>query len=556
MNNRGTVRSIRKTLFAATAVLLALAAGGSVPPPDDDFLFKVNKSIDLFGRVYKEVATNYVDVVDPEKFMEAGIDGMLATLDPYTVYIGKEEGDEVDLLTTGKYGGIGVTIGMRDGGVRVISVMDGYSAQRAGILPGDMLIKVDTLVVGNKKPDEVRSLTRGEPGTEVRVTVEREGEARPLEFVLIREEIQVKNVTYSSLMEGGIGYVRLERFSRNAGEEVRQAIKDLKIQGELRGAVLDLRGNPGGLLDAAVDVASKFLPRGSLIVTTRGRRAEAEKKYLSVEEPLLPSLPMAVLTDRSSASASEIVAGSLQDLDRAVIVGTRSFGKGLVQTIVPLNFGSQLKITTARYYTPSGRSIQEIDYLHREKSGVFAVTPDSLKKRFNTSRGRAVYEAGGITPDSTVQEQDTGPLVRELQRRALFFKFVNTYVGAHTGSTFPGVTEEILRAFKKFLEDQKFDYREETETRIQDLRKAAGQLHYSPEVLADLDLVAAALEKEKKRGFERYRDHLVSALGVEFAARLKGEEGRIAESLREDTQLKVALGMVKNSRLYLGKLGQ
>ncbi len=556
MTNPQTFRSLWKTLLVAAGVLLALSAGGSAPPPDEDFLFKVNKSIDLFGRVYKEVATNYVDVVDPEKFMEAGIDGMLGTLDPYTVYIGKEEGDEVDLLTTGKYGGIGVTIGVRDGGVRVISVMDGYSAQRAGIVPGDKLIQVDSIIVGNKKPDEVRSLTRGEPGTELRVTIEREGETKPLEFTLIREEIQVKNVTYFSMMDGGVGYIRLERFSRNAGEELRQAIKDLKLQGELKGVVLDLRGNPGGLLDAAVDVVSKFVPRGSVIVTTRGRRAEADKKYLSVEEPLLPTIPMAVLTDRGSASASEIVAGSLQDLDRAVIVGTRSFGKGLVQTIVPLNFGSQLKITTARYYTPSGRSIQEINYLHKETGGVFAVTPDSLRRRFSTRLGRPVYEAGGITPDSTIQDEDVGPLVRELQRRALFFKFVNTYVGTHKETAFTGVTEEILQGFRKFLEEQKFDYREETETKIQDLRKSAGQLHYSSEVLSDLDLIAAALEKEKKRGFERYRDHIISALGVEFAARLKGEQGRIAESLKDDDQLKVAVGMVENSKLYLRKLGQ
>jgi carboxyl-terminal processing protease len=366
----------------------------------------------------------------------------------------------------------------------------------------------------------------------------------------------VKNVTYFSLLEGGIGYLRLERFSRNGGEETRQALKELKLQGELKGLVLDLRGNPGGLLDAAVEVASKFVPRGSLIVSTRGRRTEADRKYLSIEDPLLPSTPLAVLTDRSSASASEIVAASLQDLDRAVVVGTRTFGKGLVQTIVPLNFGTQLKITTARYYTPSGRSIQEIDYLHRDRSGVFAVTPDSLKKRFVTSRGRSVYEAGGVTPDSVVQDEDAGPLVRELQRRALLFKFANMYAGKHKGEHGTGVNEEILREFQKFLEGQKFDYREETETKILELRKAAGQLHYSPEVLADLDQLTGALEKEKKRGFERYRDHIASALAVEMAAREKGEEGRIAESLKKDAMLNVAVGMLNNPQLYRRKLSQ
>jgi carboxyl-terminal processing protease len=402
----------------------------------------------------------------------------------------------------------------------------------------------------------VRSLTRGEPGTEVRVIIEREGETKQMEFVLIREEIQVKNVTYFSLLDGGIAYLRLERFSRNAGEEIRQALKELKLQGELKGLVLDVRGNPGGLLDAAVDVASKFLPRGSLVVTTRGRRVEAEKKYLSAEEPAVPSAPMAVLTDRASASASEIVAGSLQDLDRAIVVGTRTFGKGLVQTIVPLNFGSQLKITTARYYTPSGRSIQEIDYLHREKSGVFTVTPDSLKKRFNTRGGRPVYEAGGIAPDTVVQDQDAGPLVRELQRRALFFKFANTFVSTHREQPIGGVTEEIVREFQRFLEKQKFDYQEGTEAKLKDLRTMAGQLHYSPDVLSDLDSVAAALEREKARAFDRYRNHIATALAIELAARRNGEQGRIAESLKEDLPLKVAVEMVKNAKLYKGKLAQ
>ena len=252
-----------------TGLVVLMLGGGFMLLPDTDLYLKINKGIDVFGRVYREITVNYVDEIDPEKFMQAGIDGMLGTLDPYTVYIDKEEGDEVDLLTTGKYGGIGVTIGARDGALKVITVMDGYSAQRAGIIPGDRLMEVGGVTVGAKKPDEVRSLTRGEPGTEVKVVIERDGVAKPIEYVLIREEIQVKNVTYAGFVGDGIGYIRLERFSRKAGEEVRQAIKEMKIQGDIKGLVLDLRGNPGGLLDAAVDVVSKFVPRGSPIGTTK-----------------------------------------------------------------------------------------------------------------------------------------------------------------------------------------------------------------------------------------------------------------------------------------------
>ncbi len=546
----------RKTIILSVVLtgVLALLTVGFVAPSEGDFYFKINKSIDVFGRVYKEIAANYVDEVDPEKFMRAGIDGMLSTLDPYTVFIDKENGDEVDLLTNGRYGGIGVTIGSREGAIQVITVMDGYSAQRAGIIPGDKILEVDGVKVGDKKPDEVRSMTRGEPGTEVRLLIQREGEQAPLTFVLIREEIQIKNVTYADFVAKGIAYIRLERFSRKAGDEVRLAIKELKAKGEINGLVLDVRGNPGGLLDAAVDVVSKFVPKGSLVVTTKGRRPDAEKQYTSVEEPLLPETPLVILTDRASASASEIVAGAIQDLDRGLVLGTRTFGKGLVQTILPLNYGAQLKLTTARYYIPSGRSIQEIDYMHKRKDGVFVTVPDSLKRAFKTKNGRTVYEYGGITPDSTVNPDDPGPLVKELHRKALFFKFANIYFAEHKKEQFTGVNEQVLAAFKKYLEREKFDYKEESDGKVSELRQIAERSRYSAEILADLDLLSAALEKEKERGFDRYKNAIARELNVEMTARVQGETGRIAASLHGDRQLEVAVKLLENPKRYSAKM--
>jgi len=544
----------RTILVGAMLVLFVGIISGFIPSNDNDYFFKINKSIDVFGRVYKEIASNYVDQVDPEKFMQAGIEGMLGTLDPYTVYIEKEDGDEVDLLTNGKYGGIGVTIGHREGTIQVISVMDGYSAQRQGIIPGDKIIEIDGVKVSNKKPDDVRSRTRGEPGTEVTVTVEREGEKQPLQFVLIRQEIQIKNVTYAEFIEEGIAYIRLERFSRRAGEEVRQAIKDLKLKGEIKAMVLDLRGNPGGLLDAAVEVVSKFVPRGSLIVSTKGRRSEADKEYRSREEPALADVPLVVLTDRNSASASEIVAGAVQDLDRGLILGTRTFGKGLVQTILPLSYGAQLKITTARYYTPSGRSIQEIDYIRRDNHGLFTAYEDSAKKEFRTSSGRTVYEHGGIAPDSTVEEPDPGPMVRELYRKLLFFKFVNRYSAGNRSPLEAGVTDKMMEEFKKFLEEQKFSYQEESEQKLRDLRELADKLHYSKAVLSDLDALKSDLDKEKSRGFERYEDHISRELSVELMSRVKGEQGRIEASIKDDVQLKTARELLKDQTLYALKI--
>lgn len=539
----------RSALIGGLSMLLIIVSGFS-GSQDTDYFLKINKGIDTFGRVYKEITMNYVDEVDPEKFMEAGIDGMLGSLDPYTVYIDKQNGDEVELLTTGKYGGIGVTIGQRDGAIQVITVMDGYSAQRAGIRPGDIIIDVDGLKVANKKPEDVRALTRGEPGTETHVTVEREGEKAPLQFVLIREEIQLKNVTYSSLSPDGIGYIRLERFSRTAGDEVREAIQEMKLKGDINGMVLDLRGNPGGLLESAVDVVSKFVPRGSLIVTTKGRRTETDRQYASVEEPLLPNTPLVVLTDRNSASASEIVTGALQDLDRALVVGTRTFGKGLVQTIVRLNFDSQLKITTARYYIPSGRSIQEIDYMHKDGNGVFSTVPDSLRRMFKTVHGRKVYEYGGIAPDSVVKEEDLGPMVRELYRKSMFFKFVNLYMGDHRGEQYAGITNLILESFRRFLNEQKFDYQEEADGRIDEIKKISERAHYGKDVLADIELLRTAMEKEKGRGFDRYKDHISRELDIEFMSRVKGEQGRIAASLKDDPQFEAAVSVLKDTASY------
>lgn len=547
--------SWERRIAGVGVVFAVLLFSGFMLAPESTLFLKISKSIDVFGRVYREVATSYVDEIDPEKFMEAGIDGMLGTLDPYTVYIDQENGDEVDLMTNGKYGGVGVTIGMRDGAVRVISVMDGYSAQRQGVFPGDRFLEIGGVKVTGLKPDEIRSLTRGEPGSEVKVLIERDGEPKPLEFVLIREEIQVRNVTYSGMVEDGIGYIRLERFSRRAGDELRQSIKEMKLSGELRGLVLDLRGNPGGLLDAAVDVVSKFVPRGSLVVSTRGRRPETDKKYMSGEEPLLASVPLVLLTDRNSASASEIVAGSLQDLDRALIVGTRTFGKGLVQTIVPLNYGAQLKITTARYYIPSGRSIQEIDYMHRDKNGVFAVTPDSLRREFKTSRGRAVQELGGITPDSTVTQEADGPMVRELHRKSLFFKFANRYVNEHKGDSITTVTPAILQGFRAYLEKEKFDFQEESEKHVSELRAIAERSRYSKEVMDDIDRLTRILQKEKERGFERYQNAIEEELRIELMARVKGERGRIEASFRTDKQLTVATALLRDQKQYARRLG-
>lgn len=517
----------------------------------DNIYFSINKNIDIFGRVYKEIVANYVDEVDPDKFMRSGIDGMLETLDPYTVYLGGKDEDEIDLLTHGQYGGIGVTIGVRDGAITVLSAMEGYSAHKQGVRAGDKIIEIDGVKITGMNPDSVRVRVRGEPGTVVKMKVEREGEKNPIEFVLVREEIQVYNVGYSGYVSDGIGYIKLERFSRRAGEEIRQAVKELQAKGTLKGIILDLRDNPGGLLDAAVDVCSKFLPRGSTIVSTKGRKGSEENIYRVEEEPLVPDLPFAVIINRNSASASEIVAGAVQDVDRGIIVGTRSFGKGLVQTLVPLSYNTSMKITTARYYTPSGRCIQEIDYLHKNKDGVFSITPDSLKREFKTKNGRIVKELGGISPDTSVENTMHSGFFLELIRKAMFFKFATSYVAQHP--SFDGeftVNDDVLKQFEEYVTAQQFEYTEPAEKQLTELKETMKKERYSSTAIASVDGLLTQMQKEKTNAFVRYKEEIRNELVEELNARYSGEKGRIRASLVHDIQVKVAISLLQNTTVY------
>jgi len=540
------------------AVLIGLAALGLAAGvflagfrfDDNDYFFRLSKSIEILGRVYKEVAVNYVDEIEPEKLGEAGIDGLLGSLDPYTNFIGEAEGDEVELITSGKYGGVGVSIGVRDGFITILSVMEGYSAQRSGLLPGDRLLEVDGKPVTGNRPSDVRAMTRGEVGTELHIKVDREGEPEPLTFVVVREEIQLKNITYADCIGGGIAYVKLERFSRSAGDELRLAIRDLRLRDTIRGFILDLRDNPGGLLDAAVEVVEKFVPRGSLIVSTRGRKPDSEKKYVSTEEPMLPEVPMVVLVNKGSASASEIVAGAIQDLDRGVIAGTRSFGKGLVQTIVPIAYNTQLKITTAKYYTPSGRCIQEIDYAHRDSDGAAGVIPDSLRREFRTPKGRIVYESGGIMPDILVEAGEPGLLQRELLRRAMYVKFAARYFSEHkTGGALP-LDHLLLEEFKGFLAAQKFTWENEAEKKLGELEEIALKSDPSPAVIDELAKLKGSLQEAKKEEIGRNWDEVLRSIKMELMSRQAGEAARIAASIENDDQFDAALGILSSTRIY------
>jgi carboxyl-terminal processing protease len=434
-------------------LLLGALTSSAVFPTDNEAYLKISKGLDIFGKVYREVAYRYVEEVDPVDLVHHGIDRMLELLDPYSVFIDDSDQDELELLTNGRYGGIGVSIGLRGSLVIIASVMEGYPAQRAGFRIGDVLLGIDSTDVTTRNLEEVRIKVRGAPGTPVRVRARRVATARLIDTVVLREEILIRNVACSEIIETDIGYIKLEHFTRGAGEEVRGALRSLRAQGA-KGFVLDLRGNPGGLLDQAVSVVEQFVPRNSLVVRTRGRSPESEREYLSEEEPVAPDEPLAVLVNRESASASEIVAGALQDLDRAVIVGSRTFGKGLVQTVAPLPHNTSLKLTTAKYFTPSGRSIQEIDYGHKQ-GDLFRAFPDSVRRTFYTTTKRPVREEGGIVPDTVVPTTRIPAIIHDLEEGDAIEGFFDATYSVATDTGTP--ISRLFERFVAYLRDTKFE---------------------------------------------------------------------------------------------------
>ncbi len=441
----------RRIILISSLTIIVLFAFGFVASKSDIY-FEISKNLELFGKVYKEISFNYVDDIDPQEFMRAGIKGMLSKLDPYTVFIDEKNQDDIDLLTNGKYGGVGISIGVRNDKVTILEVLDGYSAQKQGIRIGDVVIGIGDTKVTPEIIDEISSLVKGEPGTPVQLKILRSSEIDTMEFNLIREEVIVKNLVFADFYPENSNnvYLKLSNFSRSAGDEIRSSLKRLKDKKEIKSIVLDLRGNPGGLLDVAVDICDKFLKKDLLIVSTRGKELSSEKKYFAIEEPLVGKEKLIVLINGSSASASEIVAGAMQDHDRAVILGTQSFGKGLVQTITPLSFNTSLKITTAKYYTPSGRCIQKIDY---SKNNQVIPDPDSLQQdQFSTDNKRVVYSAGGITPDTTVKNGIESDLLKDLLAKGIIFNFADKYYYQNVDIDFNKISKDkILSEFKKYL---------------------------------------------------------------------------------------------------------
>jgi carboxyl-terminal processing protease len=540
-------RSLKIALLTGVSIVLF---SGFVAAKRDVF-FDIAKNIDIFTRVFKEIAFSYVDGVNPEEFMRAGIRGMLNTLDPYTVFIDEKRQEDIDLLTNGKYGGIGITIGLRDNGVTIVEILDGYSAQKQGLQVGDNLIEVNGVTITHQNMDDISSLVKGEPGTFVRLKVLRPGVKDALSFELLREEIKLKNIAYAGFYpeNSGIAYIKLTSFNRSAGEELKNTLLELKRQKNIEGIVFDLRNNPGGLLDVAVDIANKFLAKGDLIVSTRGRDSMSLKQYTGSQEPMLKDTKLVVLVNEGSASASEIVAGAIQDHDRGVILGTKSYGKGLVQTIVPLSYNTSLKLTTAKYFTPSGRCIQKINYSKDNK--VFAAVDSQATLAFFTDNKRTVYSAGGIAPDTTVIDPDYPEIIKDMLAKGIFFKFVNRLIEkSEKGSLEKLSDQELFTAFTTFCTDEKYSFLSELGKKVDELVTLSAKTKKYSGLTPEFAHIKSELSSQLAAEMSDAKPDILLEIKIEIASRSKGNEGRIKTALQDDPQFSAALHILRNEIVY------
>jgi carboxyl-terminal processing protease len=537
------------------ASLVLGVAVGFWMPSDDDF-FELRKNFRIFGAVYEELVTGYVKPVDPEHLMRTGINAMLSELDPYTTFLDEADNANIDVITRGRYGGVGLDIGTRGGKITVVAPVEGASGYKQGIRAGDVIKQVNDQPVAPLTLKDVQTLLRGDPGTTVSVTVEREGAPAPLEFMLTRQEIEYENVTYHGRIGEAeeVGYVKLERFTRDAAPELASALKALRTGGDLQGVVLDLRDNPGGLLSAAVGVSELFVPNGATVVTTKGRLPEASSTYRSDRAPLLPSLPLVVLVNGYSASASEIVAGAVQDHDRGVVLGTTTYGKGLVQAIRSLPHNTSLKMTTAQYRTPSGRSIQSLDdNPFRDTSTAATDRPSDSSAawtRHETAHGRTVRDGDGLRPDVRVENPPPSALEEALKRRAAFFYYANHFAASRDTLTSSfTATDETLAGFRSWLDAEDIRYPTDAEHALRKLRGQFGDETYAA-VEEEIAVLREAVRADKQEAFRTHATDLKRHLEREILARFVTDSAQTAAMLPHDRQVDAAVDLLHDPDRY------
>ncbi len=539
------------------AVAIAITLFSSAVIGQDENNFEISKNLDIFATLLKELDKNYADQINPGELTETAIDAMLETLDPYTVYIPESNAEDYKLLTTGQYGGIGALIHKSGDYVVISEPYEGFPAQKVGLKAGDKILEIGGKSMKDKNSDEVSEILKGQPGVELQIKVVRIGVDDPFVVNVLREEIKIPNIPYFGVLKGDVGYIKLVNFTQNAGAEVKKAFLELKANHELKGVILDLRGNGGGLLNEAVNICNVFVDEKQLIVSTKGKLSSKSQDHLTRTPAVDNEIPLAVLIDRGSASASEIVAGAIQDLDRGVIVGQRSYGKGLVQNVIPLSYNSQVKITVAKYYIPSGRCIQSIDYFHKDENGNSGKVPDSLIAEFKTRNGRVVYDGGGIEPDVTMQPMKLSKIAQTLVTKYLLFDYANLYASKH--SSIPPaeefeITDDIYSDLMAFLKDKNYDYQTSTEESLEKLKASAKKDNNFDVIEQEYEELKAKVLHNKSEDLVTYKDEIKLLLKDEIVARYYYQTGRIVASLNDDPEIAKAIEVLNGNEMYLAIL--
>ena len=528
--------------------------------------FEISKNLEIFNNVFKELNTYYVDDTKPGELMEKAIDSMLKELDPYTQYIPESEIEDFRFQTTGQYGGIGSLIRQVGDYVVIAEPYKGFPADKAGLKIGDKIIQIDDIPMKNKTVEDVSKLLKGEPGKKVNVIIERLGGSQydfsfnggsinlnnqTKNIEITREKIKISSVPYHGMIDK-YGYIKLTRFTRNCTNEVRSALLDLESKNELEGLILDLRMNPGGLLNEAIKLCNLFIEKDVLIVETKGRNSDWNKKYKTKAKPHDTDLPIIILVDQGSASASEIVAGTMQDLDRGIVIGNKTFGKGLVQQTKKLNYNSQLKLTVAKYYTPSGRCIQAINYSNEDE-----ILPDSLRTEFKTKNGRSVFDGGGVDPDIIIDLDSIPKILYSLINKQLIFQFGNHYSSSKEKIPSPeifNVSDSIYESFIKFVNNNEFEFETISEKKIKELSEILVDEGYKKDLILNNTDLIKQLEKEienlKQDDIRKYKKEISKLISSDLMVRYYYNKGRIQSSLKDDKAIKAALKSLKDKKTY------
>ncbi len=520
----------------------------------EDYYFEVSKNLDIYTTLFRDVNMYYVDSIQPGSLMKKGIDAMLASLDPYTIFVPESDIEDYRMThVSAEYGGIGALVQQRDGNIEISEIYEGFPAEKNGLKVGDIILSVNGNSTQGRKVDDVTNFMKGQKGTSVLLQIKRHGVEQPLEKSILRDEIKFKNVPYFGMISDNTGYIKLTQFLENSSSEVKEALIELKKNPSMKYLVLDLRGNGGGLLKDAVDIVNLFVDEGQKIVSQKGKIREMNMEYFATKTAIDKDIPLVVLIDRGSASASEIVTGAMQELDRGVVIGQRTFGKGLVQQTYNLSYNTLMKVTIAKYYTPSGRCIQALDYSHRAADGSVAKVPDSLINEFKTKGNRLVYDGSGIFPDIYTDPRPYSTISQALFRNYHIFDYANKFA-RENNSIAPArdfsLTENQYQDFISFLDGKKYDYTDPSERQLDEFKEAARKDKRFAALSAEFETIKKKLEADKKLDLQNKHDEIKMILEGEIAARYYYQKGRLETSFKDDVELKKAIQVLNDQPLY------